>query len=321
MNGSDRAKFKPSLFLTALLGGGVFLTSCGSPEALQTQQIGTMPQVKEEPPPMASPAMRAAKVAAMPSEPQSEASDAVVAQVAKQRPQLIKNADLSLSVASIDKLVPTVLQIVKQKQGDLFRFEDNKPQDDTSRHTASMEIKVPQQELEPTLDKLAKLGSVQRRTLTAEDVTDQIVDNDARLRNLRKQEATLLKIMERSGSVRDVLSVAQELSNVRQNIEQIDAQLKSLKNRVAYSTINLTMEEAIALAPTGQPVGVQVQDTWNQASDSVGKFTVNLIRMSVALLVWSPYLLLLAGAAYGFNRIRKQKFRSLPPQSQPPKEH
>lgn len=108
---------------------------------------------------------------------------------------------------------------------------------------------------------------------------------------------------------------------MRQNIEQIDAQLKSLKNRVAYSTINLTMEEAIAIAPTQQPVGVQVQDTWNQASDSVGKFTVNLIRMSVALLVWSPYLLLLAGAAYGFNRIRKQKFRSLPPQSQPPKEH
>jgi hypothetical protein len=319
MNGSDRAKFKPSLFLTAVLGSLVLVScSSSSQQAEPEQQMEAAPQLKAAP--MASPAMRPPIVPAMPSA-QLEASDAAVAQVPKQRPQLIKNAELSLSVASIDKLVPTVLQIVKQKQGDLFRFEDNKPEDNTTRHTASMEIKVPQQELEPTLDKLAKLGTVQRRTLTAEDVTDQIVDNDARLRNLRKQEATLLKIMERSGSVRDVLSVAQELSNVRQNIEQIDAQLKSLKNRVAYSTINLTMEEAIALAPTGQPVGVQVQDTWNQASDSVGKFTVNLIRLSVALLVWSPYLLLLAGAAYGFNRIRKQKFRSLPPQSQPPKEH
>lgn len=319
MNGSDRAKFKPSLFLTAVLGSLVLVScSSSSQQAEPEQQMEAAPQLNAAP--MASPAMRPPIVPAMPSA-QLEASDAAVAQVPKQRPQLIKNAELSLSVASIDKLVPTVLQIVKQKQGDLFRFEDNKPEDNTTRHTASMEIKVPQQELEPTLDKLAKLGSVQRRTLTAEDVTDQIVDNDARLRNLRKQEATLLKIMERSGSVRDVLSVAKELSNVRQNIEQIDAQLKSLKNRVAYSTINLTMEEAIALAPTGQPVGVQVQDTWNQASDSVGKFTVNLIRLGVALLVWSPYLLLLAGAAYGFNRIRKQKFRSLPPQSQPPKEH
>lgn len=319
MNGSDRAKFKPSLFLTAVLGSLVLVScSSSSQQAEPEQQMEAAPQLNAAP--MASPAMRPPIVPAMPSA-QLEASDAAVAQVPKQRPQLIKNAELSLSVASIDKLVPTVLQIVKQKQGDLFRFEDNKPEDNTTRHTASMEIKVPQQELEPTLDKLAKLGTVQRRTLTAEDVTDQIVDSDARLRNLRKQEATLLKIMERSGSVRDVLSVAQELSNVRQNIEQIDAQLKSLKNRVAYSTINLTMEEAIALAPTGQPVGVQVQDTWNQASDSVGKFTVNLIRLGVALLVWSPYLLLLAGAAYGFNRIRKQKFRSLPPQSQPPKEH
>lgn len=200
MNGSDRAKFKSSLFLTAVLGSLVLVScSSSSQQAEPEQQMEAAPQLQVAP--MTSSAMRPPIVAAMPREPQSEASDAVVAQVAKQRPQLIKNAELSLSVASIDKLVPTVLQIVKQKQGDLFRFEDNKPQDNTSRHTASMEIKVPQQELEPTLDRLAKLGSVQRRTLTAEDVTDQIVDNDARLRNLRKQEATLLKIMERSGSL------------------------------------------------------------------------------------------------------------------------
>ncbi len=59
---------------------------------------------------------------------------------------------------------------------------------------------------------------------------------------MQKTESTLLEIMERSGSVSDVLKVAQELSDVRQSIEQINAQLKSLQNQVAYSTITLKLE-------------------------------------------------------------------------------
>jgi hypothetical protein len=74
------------------------------------------------------------------------------------------------------------------------------------------------------------LGTVENRNITAADVGDRLVDFQARLTNLQKTEANLQKIMARAGSVRDVLSFAQELSNVRETIEQIDAQLKTLQN-------------------------------------------------------------------------------------------
>ena len=86
-------------------------------------------------------------------------------------------------------------------------------------------MRVPQNLLEKTLNELAELGAVQSRNISAEDVGEKIVDFQARLSNLRRTESNLLKIMDKSGSVKDILSVAQELSRVREQIVRFTAQL------------------------------------------------------------------------------------------------
>lgn len=168
------------------------------------------------------------------------------------------------------------------------------------------------------MDKLTQLGTVQSRTITVEDVADQLVDYQARLRNLRKTESTLLEIMERSGSVGDVLKVAQELSNVRQSIEQISAQINSLQNQVAYSTITLKLEAAVSTTTPERSLGAQFQETWNTSTHSVSEFTISLLRLGIWLMVYSPYLLLLVTAAYGYTRLRKSNSRSMAQAPEPP---
>ena len=222
-------------------------------------------------------------------------------------PQLIKKAQLSVVVKSIDASTKSITEIVKKQQGDVLGFQNQKPPDSSIRQTATLEIRVPQAKLETTLDALAKLGSVQNRGLTAQDVTTQLVDNDARLRNLRKSEEVVLKIMERSGSVGDVLKAAQELSNIRESIERIDAELKSLRNQVAYSTINLTLEAAVSAQQDPEPsLGLRMQETWGKATHSVGELTLGLFGLGIWMLAYSPYFLLIGAAVYGFNRFRKQ---------------
>jgi hypothetical protein len=117
----------------------------------------------------------------------------------------------------------------------------------------------------------------------------------------------VLKIMERSGSVGDVLKASQELSNIRESIERIDAQLKSLRNQVAYSTISLTLEAAVSAQQTPEPsLGLRVQETWGKATHSVSELTLGLFGLGIWLLAYSPYFLLIAAAVYGFNRFKKQ---------------
>ncbi|MEG3842107.1 DUF4349 domain-containing protein [Microcoleus sp. herbarium14] len=296
---NSTTRFAIVAFLT--LSSAIALPSCGAPPPSDTGGS-------------ASPSSRENQVTASAPQSAPAAGDSRSAAVSKKaaetpanRPQLIKKAELSVVVKSIDTSTKSVTDIVKKQQGDILGFQNQKPPDSSIRQTATVEIRVPQERLETTLDALAKLGTVQNRGLMAEDVTTQLVDNEARLKNLRKSEEMVLKIMERSGSVGDVLKASQELSNIRESIERIDAQLKSLRNQVAYSTISLTLEAAVSAQQTPEPaLGLRVQETWGKATHSVGELTLGLFALSIWLLAFSPYLVLIAAAVYGFNRFKKQ---------------
>ena len=292
---NSTTRFAIVAFLT--LSSAIALPSCASsqPNTRSENQISaSAPKSAPAPPPPAGEA-RSADVAKKP------------AQTTANSPQLIKKAEMSVVVKSIDTSTKSVTDIVKKQQGDILGFQNQKPPDSSVRQTATVDIRVPQERLETTLDALAKLGTVQNRGLTAEDVTTQLVDSEARLKNLRKSEEMVLKIMERSGSVADVLKASQELSNIRESIERIDAQLKSLRNQVAYSTISLTLEAAVSAQQDPEPsLGLRVQETWGKATHSVGEVTLGLFALSIWLLAFSPYLVLIGAAVYGFNRFKKQ---------------
>ena len=301
---NSTTRFAVVAFLT--LSSAIALPSCGSPPPNATGGAASPSSRENEiaasappPPPAAQRAAGGSKTAAVPKK---------AAETPATRPQLIKKAELSVVVKSIDATTKSVTNIVEKQQGDILGFQNQKPPDSSVRQTASVEIRVPQERLETTLEALAKLGTVENRSLTAEDVTEQLVDSEARLRNLRKSEEMVLKIMERSGSVGDVLKASQELSNIRESIERIDAQLKSLRNQVAYSTISLTLEAAVSAQQTPEPsLGLRVQETWGKATHSVGELTLGLFGLGIWLLAYSPYFLLIAAAVYGFNRFKKQQ--------------
>ncbi|MDX2214775.1 MAG: DUF4349 domain-containing protein [Oculatellaceae cyanobacterium bins.114] len=290
MNRAYPIRFQPALILTALLGGLV-LNSCGAPAPMSES-------VSNVQPPTAG--------AAAPQAPAADGSVVAAAtEVPRSLPQLIKTAELSIVVDSVEKSIDAATAIAHQQRGDVLGLQDESPTG--SRQTAYMQLRVPQDKLEATINALAGLGTIQRQSITAEDVSTQLVDFQARLRNLQKTEEMLLDIMERSGSVGDVLKVAQEVSNVRNSIEQIDAQLKDLQNRVAYSTININLEGAIASTVPDRTVATQLGETWQSSTQSLRELTVNLLQIGIWLMVYSPYWLVIAGMIYGYNRLKRRK--------------
>ncbi|ERT09746.1 hypothetical protein M595_0352 [Lyngbya aestuarii BL J] len=265
------------------------LTSCASAPSSFSEEMTSSPQLEQ--------AVPQSVAGSPPSSPDS---------IPQQKPQLIKRAELTLVVQSLDETLSSVTVLVQRQQGDILRFADYQPQNNSSRHTANLELRVPQAKLESTLDALIQLGTVENRLITTEDVSNQLVDTQARLRNLRKSEEMILKIMERSGSVGEVLQVANELSNIRESIERLDAQLRNLQNQVAYSTITLNLEVAVsASSPSQSNFGLQVGETWGKATHAVTELTFGLFGVVVWLLAFSPYFILLGGAVYGYRRWRK----------------
>ena len=310
MNSVNRIQLNPILWFGALVASAV-LTSCASaPQPSATSGAPASAPMSEASSQNAVGKMADTSASALISQSRSASPLPQGSQ-----PQLIKTATLQITVKSVATGIEQVKAIAQQQQGDLLDLRDEIPTDSDSHRTASAQIRVPQAKLDAALQSLKALGSLDRQSITAEDVSTQLVDSQARLKNLRKTETTLLEIMGRSGGVSDVLKVAQELSNVRNQVEQITAQLTALQNQVAYSSIQLNLVE-VSVSGRSQPaVGAQLNNTWESATSSFGKFTVDLLQLGIWLMVYSPYWLVLGAiATFGYTRFKARPVQSNPEQ-------
>ena len=310
MNSVNRIQLNPILWFGALVASAV-LTSCASaPQPSATSGAPASVPLSEASSQNAVGKMADTAASALISQSRSASPLPQGSQ-----PQLIKTATLQITVKSVATGIEQVKAIAQQQQGDLLDLRDEIPTDSDSHRTASAQIRVPQAKLDAALQSLKALGSLDRQSITAEDVSTQLVDSQARLKNLRKTETTLLEIMGRSGGVSDVLKVAQELSNVRNQVEQITAQLTALQNQVAYSSIQLNLVE-VSVSGRSQPaVGAQLNNTWESATSSFGKFTVDLLQLGIWLMVYSPYWLVLGAiATFGYTRFKARPVQSNPEQ-------
>ncbi len=108
---------------------------------------------------------------------------------------------------------------------------------------AVVSIRVLGGKLDLAMDAVRNLGRVKSENLNAYDVTDQLIDLEARLNNSRATERRLLEILSMAKDVNDVLMVEDRLKRVREEIEMLEAQLKNLKSSIDYSTLTVTIEE------------------------------------------------------------------------------
>jgi hypothetical protein len=103
-------------------------------------------------------------------------------------------------------------------------------------------LRVPEPMFEKTLEQVRKLATLREEGITGEDVTDEFVDTEARLRALRKLELRLMGLLEQSAKLNDLLQVEQEVARVNGEIERFEGRLRYLRERTAMSTITLTVQ-------------------------------------------------------------------------------
>jgi hypothetical protein len=285
-----------------LVSGSLTLNSCGKARSVDsvTGAVASAPQAAAE-----SKADDRV-IADARSNDKVSGAEAKPAAAIPQKPQLVKTAELSLRLESIDKTMVKLRQIVQIKQGDIYNFQDDRSQGSGEHRQATLTLKVPSTALDSTLAEIGNLGRVESQGIKSEDVTQQLVDTDARLKNLRQQEDLTRKIMDRSGSVRDILAVSKELSSIREQIEQLDATVKNLRQQVAYSTINLKVEETRSANPASDGFGVQVQETWKDSTHAAGSLVTNLALALLWVLPFTPFIGMAVGGIYYVRRVRRR---------------
>jgi hypothetical protein len=107
----------------------------------------------------------------------------------------------------------------------------------SDRQFATVTVRVPQEQFFTALDLISALGKVQSQNVGSEDVSEQFIDLEARLKSSLREEQSLLSLLDKANKVGDVLSIERELSRVRSDIERFQGQLNFLERRVDLATI------------------------------------------------------------------------------------
>jgi hypothetical protein len=105
-------------------------------------------------------------------------------------------------------------------------------------------VKVIPENLDRFLQKIRGLGELKNQTLGTEDVTKAYFDTDSRLKNARVMEQRLIEILKKkSQDVNDLLQVEKELGRVREQIEQMQGELKFMDSQVQFATVTISLAE------------------------------------------------------------------------------
>jgi len=253
---------------------------------------GCASRAKLAPSPMPA-AMEIAAEADRGAQEPAAAKSSAVAGLSQER-MIVRTVDMELIVHDTAASLESVRALVAEVDG---YVASSHSWHEEGVLAARLTIRVPAGDLETVLEKLRALGQVESESQSSEEVTDEYVDLQARLKNLELAEQELqelLKTRQETGKTEDILEVYRELTNIRGQIEQIKGRMQYLENMTALATINLTLTpDALA-----QPVvigGWQPQGTVRDAVRTLIKTVQFLVDASIWIVIYIiPTLILLA---------------------------
>jgi hypothetical protein len=228
-------------------------------------------------------------------------------------PMIARTASLNISVKDFYAARASLDRIVRGHQGYISSLnistEKGAPQSLTGK------LMIPAAQLDAALADLKALGRVEQEQQGGEEVTSQVVDLDARLKNARETETQLTDILRsRTGKIGDVLEVEKEMARVRGEIEGMEAEQKQLRIRIAFASIDLTLAEeyqaqlGVGTSTAARQIRNALVDGYHAAVDGLLSVCVFLLSVGPSLFLWSS--ILFWPARWAWRRWQKSRAQS-----------
>ena len=207
---------------------------------------------------------------------------------------IIKTSEIRLEVQDVTEALDPIRSIATAHGGYTGSLLVNTQYGD--RLYGSATIRVPAREFESAIAEIKMLGTLKSESLSAEDVTEEYVDLQARRTALANQLAQYTRIMEKAENVSEILDVQTQVERVQVEIDRIDGRLKYLDNRVEYATITVTLTEP---EPVGGREGFSIISVINEGIVGFLAVTAGLVIILISIIP----LIILGAVAYLIYRL------------------
>jgi hypothetical protein len=165
-------------------------------------------------------------------EPKREAAGSETSAVAPQRDtsKIIYTAKFTMAVSKVEESLGAVEKIARDQGGFL-----------AVKHDREIVVRVPREKFEIAMAAIGKTGDVLHRDIQAQDVTEEVVDLEIRIKNAHAMQDRLKALLQKA-AVKEAIEIEKELNRVTQELELLEGKIKVLKDKIAYSTITVAFE-------------------------------------------------------------------------------
>ena len=211
--------------------------------------------------------------------------------------KIVRNADFQLESDEPETVQQKISGIAESMNG--FVVDSTQSSSDVRanrRDTVTMTLRVPADKFAPALEQIRAAGArVIVETVKSDDVTEEFIDVEARLKAKKALEAQFIEIMKRADTVEEALNVQSELSDVRSEIERIEGRLRFLENQTSLSTIKVRIQTPAAFANNSKGFFYRFGDSVGKGFDAALSFVFGFITFAIAIL---PFLILVVLPIY-----------------------
>lgn len=234
---------------------------------------------------------------------QNGAGAAATEVAAKRQPlttpqQIVYTANLHVRVGKVGPAAARAGKIVDEAGGYVFSQDANL----SGQADTTLVFKVPPEAFTRVLDRLADLGTPLAKNINADDVTDQVVDLEGRLKTATASATRLRALLANAANVPDIVAIEKELATRESEVESLAGRLRVIRNRVQLATVTLVLTSKPAPKETAGIPGFteSLSSGWN-AFANTGRLALAAVG---ATLPFTVLVALIAAVVLALRRRR-----------------
>ena len=175
-------------------------------------------------------------------------------------------------------------------------------------------VRVPCARFDEFMRRSGEIGNVLNSNTSAQNITSQFTDTEARKESLKVQEERLLAMMEKTEDMESLITLEERLSEVRYEIDSLERQLVNWQNRVDYSDVSIELREVAVYTPVepvtqtfGERLGSAFADGWRGFVRFVQGALIVLARCLPVLILLAALVLAVVLLVRLLSRRKKGK--------------
>ncbi len=242
----------------------------------------------------------------------SDVVDAASTEEGARQASIISTGTVSLRADDVGDARFEVQKVVDRVGGQVTDSE-TRTDDDGAVRTARLVLRVPSSEFTETMDALEKVADLEASSTTSEDVTTQVVDTNVRIRVQRQSIARIEQLLDRAGSIRDIVAVERQLTDREARLNSLLRQQAYLADQTSLSTITVHLQRHKVDEPEEEDGEDGFLAGLSAGWDALGTVAVGLATVAGAVLPFLGVALVLGLPGWLLARGAVRRRRTDPP--------